>query len=208
MGKEVRLLFVNKDAVNFNSHEHRAQVNSFVQRGPKRGKEERLQKLRASTVKFQHTWRLGDPHHASTIPRTPKPRVVDRPADARHGYCTQSPEEESETAASGQLFQVSKERDGPILNDPLCMSALQEQLDPFIRLAGKTTRKERNLLHYCKFAGDPQAQVKQVLTGQQTLLSLRLQSMAPGPKEHSIARYATRQLQTCSRITYGFSGFC
>jgi hypothetical protein len=93
-----------------------------------------------------------------------------------------------------------------MLNDPLCMSALQEQLDPFIRLAGKTTRKERNLLHHCKFTDDPQAQVKQMLTGQHSLLSPRLQSMAPGEKEHSIAQYATQQLQTCSRITYGFSG--
>jgi len=37
-----------------------------------------------------------------------------------------------------------------MLNDPLYVSRLSGQLDPFIQLAGTTTPRERNLLHYCK----------------------------------------------------------
>jgi hypothetical protein len=73
-------------------------------------------------------------------------------------------EEKLKSLLPAYCSRCRKKEAGPILNDPLCMSALQEQLDPFIRLAGKTTRNERYLLHHCKFTDDHQAQVKQMLT--------------------------------------------
>jgi hypothetical protein len=64
---------------------------------------------------------------------------------------TGSREEVRDPTASTNVIKVSTSTDRPLLNDPTCMYVLQEQLDPFIRLAGKTTRRERNLLHHCKY---------------------------------------------------------
>jgi hypothetical protein len=53
-------------------------------------------------------------------------------------------------SSSRDLASLSEDIHDVYLNDPTFAGRFHEQLDPFIQLAGHTTLRERNLLHFCE----------------------------------------------------------
>jgi len=149
MSQDLRVLFVNKDATNLRSKKHRTQVNSFVQ-----NKQNRV------LLVTKNATNVRSKDHGAQVNLFAQNKQKRGTAEQSHQLkmslstirCSRgSREYVHDPTASTDVIKVPTFTNRPLLNDPTCMYILQEQLDPFIRLAGKTTRHERNLLHHCKY---------------------------------------------------------
>ena len=126
--------WINKDASNITSKGHKKKANSHAQT------------VAWSLRKITHKSRKPSapicqtqlPLHNTSI-RTGDQQIV---YDSELGGQSQDSGATATGSRSGSAFG---------LNDPASDSAhlLSEQLDPFMLLAGDTSRRERNLLHYC-----------------------------------------------------------
>lgn len=127
--------FINKNASNLSSKEHIKRATSHAQ---------------------SVTWNL---RHKGLIQVTKRIARNNRPPCKKSS--SQSSLEDKEDVDTERYPLSVRRHTGPNPNpafpfsDPLSDLILAEQLDPFMSLPSKTTRHERNLLHFCTSCAVP-----------------------------------------------------
>ena len=131
-------LWVNKDAASLNSTDYRSAVNSFIQKDKKKVfKEERLKKLQDSIQIKQLTWRQREAGPLSV-------RAHDSGSVVPilyHG----NEEIEIWIAVSSSTCGLDP---AIVAYKAPCTFKGMDHLDPFVRLTGTVSLRERNMLHY------------------------------------------------------------
>jgi hypothetical protein len=141
MAPDPSYLWINKDQKNIKDRQYDFQIKSFVQKQRRVHREKRSLKLGASTKGKHLEW--GFREVGTVIGRREQKVCAVPESDVDFEDPYESFDGDKVLILRGREFL----QPGPLPHEQVCVFPSEDHLDPFLRLAGKITSRDRALLH-------------------------------------------------------------